>query len=59
MEPLPRRQPPASHQLRMVFDSVKLRWLCPSDRSEAIAALATLLMQAAGVAMEESSDERG
>jgi hypothetical protein len=59
MEPLPRIQLPASRQLRIMFDSIKLRGMCPSERSEAIAVLARLLTEAARVAVEESGDERG
>jgi hypothetical protein len=46
---------PASAQL--VFDSVRLRGMNTSDRAKAVAYLATLLMQAAGVATRERNDD--
>lgn len=44
-------------QLSMPFDMPELRGLSPKERSLAVARLATLLMAAAGVAIEETSDD--
>jgi hypothetical protein len=44
-------------QLNIVFDSVRLRGMNTSDRAKAVAYLATLLMQAAGVATRERNDD--
>jgi len=43
----------------MALDSVRLRGMSPSERRTALARLATLLMEAAGVAAgERDNDER-
>ena len=53
---LPSKPP---RQLSMALDSVSLRGISPSERRTALARLATLLMEAAGVAVEErDNDER-
>jgi hypothetical protein len=41
----------------MALDSVRLRGMSPSERSAALAQLASLLMEAAGFAMGERSDD--
>ncbi len=43
----PRTKPPTPKQLLMPLDSVRLRGMSPSDRREAVARLANLLMEAA------------
>jgi hypothetical protein len=42
----------------MALDSVKLRGMSPPERSAALALLARLLMEAAGVAAAESDDDQ-
>jgi hypothetical protein len=56
----PPREPPPRIALQsaMALDPLRLRGICPVERSEVIALLASLLMQAAGVAAPESDDER-
>ncbi len=55
----PRQGPPsAPRQLSMALDSVKLRGMSPTERSVALALLAGLLIEAAGVAAEAGDDER-
>jgi hypothetical protein len=50
--------PPAiPHQLNIPFDSGRLRGISPSDRQTALARLARLLLEAAGVAVEERDDD--
>ena len=41
----------------MPFDSGRLRGISPSDRRTALARLARLLLEAAGVAVEERDDD--
>jgi hypothetical protein len=51
--------PPAEpRQMSIVFESNGLRGLSPAERTKALMSLAHLLMQAAGVAVEEHDDER-
>ena len=50
MRPPRREAPSAPRQLNMPLDSVKLRAMTPIERGEAVARLACLLMEAAGVA---------
>ena len=47
----------APRQLRIVFDSPPLGKMSAIERAKAIACLANLLMQAAGAATEERSDD--
>ena len=57
--PVPARPPSHPRQLSMALDSVSVRGMSPSERRTALARLATLLMEAAGVAVEErDNDER-
>jgi hypothetical protein len=51
---LPSKPP---RQLSMALDSVSLRGMSPSERGIALAQLAILLMEAAGVATEERGDD--
>jgi hypothetical protein len=48
----------ASQQLRIAFDSIRLRGMSAAERARVLAQLATLLMQAAGAAREERDDEQ-
>jgi hypothetical protein len=59
MEPSPQKPKTALRQLGLALDSVKLQGMCPSERTEAVLVLAELLMQAAGVVVEENGDELG
>jgi hypothetical protein len=55
----PKEEPaPAPRQLSMALDSVKLRGMSPLEGSAALALLARLLMEAAGVAAAESDDDQ-
>jgi hypothetical protein len=57
MQP-PRREPPsAPRQLNMPLDPVKLRAMTPIERGVAVALLASLLLEAAGVAAGKSGDD--
>jgi len=55
--PTPALRSKAPRQLSMTLDSVKLRGMSPSERRTALARLASLLMEAAGVAVEERDDD--
>ena len=44
-------------QLSISFDSGRLRGMSPSERSTTLARLASLLLEAAGVAAEERDDD--
>ena len=44
-------------QLTMALDSVSVRGMSPSERRTALAQLATLLMEAAGIAAGEHGDD--
>jgi len=59
MKPLPTPTLPstAPRQLSMALDSVKLRGLSPPERRTALVRLASLLMEAAGVVVEERDDD--
>ena len=64
-EPQPKRKrvlpPPAQlrqQQLSIAFDSTGLLGLADAERRKAVNQLSQLLLQAAGVATEESDDER-
>jgi hypothetical protein len=58
MTPCERRPMPAPRQLSMALDTAKLRNLSPTDRSEAVALLAGLLLEASGAAAPEAGDDR-
>ena len=47
----------APRQLSIPFDSARLRGMTPSERRIALARLASLLLEAAGVAAGESDDD--
>lgn len=55
--PTPALPSTAPRQLSMVLDSVRLRGMSPSERGAALARLAGLLLEAAGVAVRESDDD--
>jgi hypothetical protein len=55
--PTPALPSVAPHQLSMPFDSARLRGMSPSERRAALARLANLLLEAAGVAAEERDDD--
>jgi hypothetical protein len=48
---------PPSGQLNMALDSMELIGISPAERSAIIARLMCLLMEAAGVDIEESGDD--
>ena len=58
MKPTKQQSPSAARQLAMILDSAKLRGMSPAERSETVALLAGLLLEAAGVATAESDDDR-
>jgi len=48
----------APHQLSIPFDSTGLRGMTPSERRVALARLASLLLEAADITVEESDDDQ-
>ena len=57
--PTPAQSSAAPRQLSLSLDSAKLRGMTPPDRGAALALLARLLLEAAGVvATERDDDER-
>jgi len=53
------RKPPAPRQLALAFEAPQLWRMPKQERQRAVARLASLLMQAAGVApVEEDGDDR-
>ena len=55
--PAPALPSTAPRQLSMPFDSARLRGISPSDRSTVLARLASVLLEAAGVAAGECDDD--
>jgi hypothetical protein len=55
--PTPALPSAAPRQLSIAFDSGRLRGMSPSERSTVLARLASLLLEAAGVAAGESDDD--
>jgi hypothetical protein len=55
--PTPALPPAASRQLSMPFDSGRLRGMSPSERRIALSRLASLLLEAGGVAAGERDDD--
>ena len=47
----------APHQLNMPSDSARLRGISPADRNTVLVRLASLLLEAAGVAAGERTDD--
>ena len=59
MKKLPKPIPSsAPRQLSMGFNSVRLRVMEPDERASALSLLASVLMEAAGDAAGESSDDQ-
>ena len=54
---IPALPPTTPRQLRMALDSVSVQGMSPSERRTALAQLTLLLMEAAGVAAGERSDD--
>ena len=56
----PRPAPPSTtpRQLSMMLDSVRLRGMSAAERSTAVARLANLLMEAAGLVAGKRDDDR-
>ena len=50
--------PAPSRQMSLLFDTSRLEGLGPVDRDKAVSALAQILMQAAGVQVEELADDQ-
>jgi hypothetical protein len=56
---LPRAPAPtAARQLSITFDSIRLQGMSPMERAKALARLASLLMQAAGVVTKGSNNDK-
>lgn len=55
--PVPALPSPPPRQLSMALDSVRLRGMSPSERVTALTLLASLLMEAAGIAEGERDDD--
>lgn len=51
-------QPQSQRQLSMTFEPPVLQGMTPSERSNVIAQLAIMLLQAAGVQAREADDEQ-
>jgi hypothetical protein len=49
---------PSSRQMDLLFDNRRLEGLDPHDRDKVISALAQILMQAAGLDVEELDDDK-
>ena len=47
-----------SRQMRLLFDNMRLERLAPADRDKIISALAQILVQAAGLSVEELNDDK-
>ena len=47
-----------SRQMRLVFDNILLEGLASTERDKIISALAQILMQAAGLSVEELDDDK-
>jgi len=56
--PDPTTKSPPSHQLLIAFDSTRLRGMSPAERRQAVTRLATLLIEASGMALVEQGVER-
>lgn len=48
---------PSGRQTNLLFDSMRLEGLGPHERGKVISALAQILMQAAGLDVEELDDD--
>lgn len=56
--PVPTLLSAAPRQLSILFDSATLRGMSPSERRAAVTRLASILLEAANVAVEEGDDEQ-
>jgi hypothetical protein len=56
--PTPALPPAAPRQLSIPFDAGRLRGMSPSERSTALVRLASLLLEAAGVAAGKHDDDK-
>jgi hypothetical protein len=56
--PVPTLLSTAPRQLSIPFDSATLRGMSPSERRAAVTRLASILLEAANVAVEEGDDEQ-
>ena len=56
--PDPTTKPPPPHQLLIAFDSTRLRGMIPAERRQAVTRLATLLIEARGMALVERDDDQ-
>ena len=59
MKPARQELPPPARQLAMALDGRRLWGMVPAERDAAVAALASLLLEAAGVPAREGRDDRG
>lgn len=56
--PDPTTKSPPPHQLLIAFDSTRLRGISPAERRQAVTRLATLLIEASGMALVERDDDQ-
>jgi hypothetical protein len=56
--PSPAAAPTVPRQLSITFDSIRLRGMSQTERAKALARLANLLMQAAGVVVEGGGNDK-
>ena len=59
MKPAQQDLPPPARQLAIALDGRRLWGMTAVERNAAVAALANLLLEAAGVAAREGRDDRG
>ena len=59
MKPAQRDVPSLPRQMTMVLDGRELRRMTAAERAVAVAALARLLLEAAGAPAREAHDDRG
>ena len=52
------RLPVPSRQMKLLFDKNRLAGVAPAERNEIISVLAQILMQAAGLRVEELEDDQ-
>jgi hypothetical protein len=57
MKPVQQEPSPTPLQLSLAFDPVRLRGLSPTERRTAIDLLASLLLEAGGVAARENDND--
>lgn len=58
MKPAQQNAPSPPRQMTMALDGRELRRMTPAERDAAVSALASLLLEAAGVPARESRDDR-